>query len=87
MLLETSGNDFHKMEIQLTTVSVPGKIPLAAPEQDYITRYYVEGWNCLDIQWNYQLHQLAFCSRYDSDGVFGCVQATRLDHERSTSLW
>jgi lipopolysaccharide biosynthesis glycosyltransferase len=39
------------------------KIPLAAPEQDYLARYYVEGWYCLGIQWNYQLHQLAYRSR------------------------
>ena len=63
MLLETSSKDFRRMEVQLATGSVPGKIPLAAPEQDYLTRYYVEGWYCLGIQWNYKLHQLAYCSR------------------------
>ena len=63
MLLETSSKDFRRMEVQLATGSVPGKIPLAAPEQDYLTRYYVEGWYCLGIQWNNQLHQLAYCSR------------------------
>ena len=36
---------------------------MAAPEQDYLTRYDVESLYCLGIQWNYQLHQLAFCSR------------------------
>ena len=51
------------MEKQLETGSVPGRIPFSAPEQDYITRYYAEGWYCLSIQWNYQIHQLAYCSR------------------------
>ena len=59
----SSSEDFRRMEVQLATGSVPGKIPLAAPEQDYLTRYYVEDWYCLGIQWNYQLHQLAYCSR------------------------
>ena len=59
----SSSEDFRRMEVQLATGSVPGKIPLAAPEQDYLTRYYVEGWYCLGIQWNYKLHQLAYCSR------------------------
>ena len=51
------------MEMQLLTGSVPEKIPLTAPEQDYLTRYFGEGWYCLSIQWNYQLHQLAYCRR------------------------
>ena len=42
MLLETSSKDFRRMEVQ--------KIPLAAPEQDYLARYHVEGWYCLSIQ-------------------------------------
>ena len=63
MLLETSTKDLRRMEKQLETGSVPGRIPFSAPEQDYITRYYAEGWYCLSIQWNYQIHQLAYCSR------------------------
>lgn len=60
MLLRTSTKDLCRMKLQLATESVPGKVPLAAPEQDYLTRYDVESLYCLGIQWNYQLHQLAF---------------------------
>ena len=44
MLLEPSIKDFHRMESQLATGLVPGKILFTAPEQDYLTRYYVEGY-------------------------------------------
>ena len=38
MLLEPSIKDFHRMESQLATGLVPGKILFTAPEQDYLTR-------------------------------------------------
>ena len=43
----------------------PGEVPFrAGPEQDYLTRFYGgDNWTSVGIQWNYQLHQVAYCSR------------------------
>ena len=56
MLLESCAEDFRIMKLQLATGSIPGKISLTAPEQNYLTRLYVKSYYCLCIQWNYQLH-------------------------------
>ena len=37
------------------------------PEQDYLTRFYGRDWRALGVEFNYQLHQLAFCNRAGLD--------------------
>ena len=53
------------MLFELRTGMVSGKEPFQhGPEQDYLTRFYAhEEWTCLGIQWNFQLHQIAYCCR------------------------
>ena len=65
VLLEPSVKDLHRMEFQLQTGMAPGEVPFrAGPEQDYLTRFYGgDNWTSVGIQWNYQLHQVAYCSR------------------------
>jgi len=73
VLLEPSQKDFHRMEFQLKTGVVPGPVPFrGGPEQDYLTRFYGCELHSLGVQWNFQLHQLAYCSRPDH------VESTRM---------
>ena len=53
------------MQLQLSNALVPGRLPfIHGPEQDYLTRYYAgEEWQTLGIEWNFQLHQIAYCTR------------------------
>jgi hypothetical protein len=66
VLLKPNKEVLAKMKYQLNHVRrIPGKAPLLrGPEQDYLSRFYsATGWNLLGVQWNYQLHQLSYCSR------------------------
>ena len=65
VLLNASLKDLKKMQLQLKNALVPGRLPFThGPEQDYLTRYYAgEEWKTLGIQWNFQLHQIAYCTR------------------------
>ena len=72
VLLEPSAEDARRAFDELQSGIIPGPIPLNAPEQDYLTRFYMHKWKNLDITWNYQLHQIAFCAR---PGNEHCVRA------------
>ena len=65
VLLNPSLKDMKKMQLQLSKALVPGLLPFThGPEQDYLTRYYAgEQWQTLGIEWNFQLHQIAYCTR------------------------
>ena len=74
VLLKPDERDLVRMEVQLRTGQVIGKIPFKhGPEQDFLTRFYAgDSLKSLGIEWNYQLHQIAYCSR------FGHVDSRRM---------
>ena len=53
------------MQLQLLHALVPGCLPFTqGPEQVSLTRYCAgEEWQILGIEWNIQLHQIAYCTR------------------------
>ena len=64
VLLTPSLKDLARMQWQLRSGQVQGKIPFqGGPEQDFLTRFFANEWTAVGVQWNFQLHQLAFCSR------------------------
>ena len=83
------------MQLQLSSALVPGRLPFThGPEQDYLTRYYAgEQWQTLGIQWNYQLHQIAFCARPQNSGCvrmtmdFDEIKVVHFSGERSLAEW
>jgi lipopolysaccharide biosynthesis glycosyltransferase len=73
VLLKPSAKDLKRMQFQLLHGQVPGKLPFQhGPEQDYFTRFYAaDVIKNLGIEYNYQLHQLSYCSRH-----VGCRRMT-----------
>ena len=69
VLLEPSEKGLTRMTTQLRLGQVIGNIPFTnGPEQDYLTRFYAgDSWKSLGVEWNYQLHQIAYCSRHDHE--------------------
>eukprot|EP00930_Biecheleria_cincta_P083360 TRINITY_DN72945_c0_g1_i1.p1 TRINITY_DN72945_c0_g1~~TRINITY_DN72945_c0_g1_i1.p1 ORF type:complete len:591 (-),score=122.48 TRINITY_DN72945_c0_g1_i1:496-2112(-) len=65
VLLCPSTKDLQRMEFQLRNPGAcPGHLPFKnGPEQDYLTRFYAGQWHSLGIEWNFQLHHIAHCSR------------------------
>ena len=95
VLLNTSKKDLKKMELQLSNALVPGRLPFThGPEQDYLTRYYAgEEWQTLGIQWNFQLHQIAYCTRKNHTECarmkmgFDEIKVVHFSGERSPAEW
>ena len=79
VLLEPSEKDLTRMTTQLRLGQVIGKIPFThGPEQDFLTRFYAgDSWRSLGVEWNYQLHQIAYCSRHDH----GTSRRMKLNYE------
>ena len=51
------------MLVQLESGAIQGPVPLVAPEQDYLSRFYMHKLSNIHVKWNYQLHQLCYCAR------------------------
>ena len=54
---------YRKMLVELESGAIQGPVPLLAPEQDYLSRFYMHKLSNLHVMWNFQLHQLAYCAR------------------------
>eukprot|EP00746_Dinoflagellata_sp_MGD_P004505 gnl/MRDRNA2_/MRDRNA2_108706_c0_seq1.p1 gnl/MRDRNA2_/MRDRNA2_108706_c0~~gnl/MRDRNA2_/MRDRNA2_108706_c0_seq1.p1 ORF type:complete len:841 (-),score=167.76 gnl/MRDRNA2_/MRDRNA2_108706_c0_seq1:64-2298(-) len=63
MLLKPNAIAFKNMRQRLKIEDVPLRTPSSQPEQDFLTMYYMMDWKSLGVEYNYQLHQLAYCVR------------------------
>ena len=54
----------------------------AMPDQDYLTRFYKDEWRALGVEFNFQLHQLAFCDRA---GLENCRRLT-IDYQEDVHI-
>ena len=63
VLLEPSKEDSKKIIVELKSGVIQGHVPLLAPDQDYLSRFFIHKWSNLHVKWNYQLHQLSYCGR------------------------
>ena len=71
VLLEPSREVLRQMEFELAIDDLPEHAPSTMPEQDFLSRFYINRWWSLGVQYNYQLHQLAFCDR---PGYRNCIR-------------
>jgi len=63
MVLKPSYDDFVVMCREMSDPHHPEHHESRMPEQDYLTRFYVDQWHALGVQYNYQVHQIAFLNR------------------------
>jgi len=80
MVLNPSQDHFEQMLKDLARDDHDERERTHMPEQDYLTRFYVNRgcqWRNLGVQWNYQIHQLAFTDR---EGYEHCTRL-RMDLE------
>ena len=63
ILLEPSRADFQIMCKEISDEGHCEHSVSGMPEQDYLTRYFVDRWRSLGVQYNFQLHQVAFTNR------------------------
>ena len=63
MLLKPKANDFENISRCIALEDAPCHSPSTQPEQDFLTMYYGPEWWSLGVEYNYQLHQLAYCVR------------------------
>ncbi|CAE8617493.1 unnamed protein product, partial [Polarella glacialis] len=77
MILEPSARDFEIMSREIQDEWHPEHHESRMPEQDYLTRFYVDRWHALGVQYNYQVHQIAFTDR---GGLEQCPRLA-LDYE------
>ena len=52
------------------------------PELNFLTRFYEKDWRALSVEFNFQLHQLAFCDRA---GLEWCRRLT-LDYKEDVHI-
>ena len=69
MLIQPSERDYRRMIAQVTNGYVYGRLPFEGPEQEFLSGFHMEGFETLGIEWNYQLHHLAFCVRRGSEAA------------------
>lgn len=63
VVLKPSIDDFEVMCQEIADEAHPEHHRSRMPEQDYLTRFYVDSWHALGVHFNYQPHQLAFTDR------------------------
>mmetsp|Transcript_154168 Transcript_154168/g.494183 ORF Transcript_154168/g.494183 Transcript_154168/m.494183 type:complete len:1145 (+) Transcript_154168:1368-4802(+) len=66
MVLEPSRDDFEEMHRKLIRGGLDPDKASTCPEQDFLTQFFCQrGWNKLDLNYNFQLHQLGYIRNED----------------------
>lgn len=63
MLLKPKESDYRNIKQAIRIEDCPAHSPSTQPEQDFLTKWYMDEWWSLGVQYNYQLHQFAYCVR------------------------